>query len=344
MGTVYFLPLARLSMVAPFQGNQANCPRHCSIKDIPILKPLETSSGDLLADRRADYAEMLFGSGEHAAAAELMLGALELAPGWAMGWFRLGEFHEAAGALGEAAQAWRMALKLEPADRPGAALKLALIGAVPAAEAPPSAFVEALFDQYAEKFDDALVRTLQYRVPDLLIEAIRAAAREHFGIALDLGCGTGLMGERLRPVADVLEGYDISAEMLRKARSKGVYDRLAKADLQAFAYDGPKADLVTAADVFMYVGALDKIVAAVAAASREGGLFAFSVERHSGPEGFVLGDTRRYAHSETYVRDVLMRNGFSVLSLERHVIRQDRNEPVEGLIVVAKHMTARPEG
>ena len=34
------------------------------------------------------------------AAAELMLGALELAPGWAMGWFRLGEFHEAAGALG----------------------------------------------------------------------------------------------------------------------------------------------------------------------------------------------------------------------------------------------------
>ena len=67
------------------------------------MKPLQTSSGDVLADRRADYAEMLFASGDHAAAAELMLGALELAPDWSFGWFRLGEFHEAAGA-GEAAK------------------------------------------------------------------------------------------------------------------------------------------------------------------------------------------------------------------------------------------------
>ena len=93
-----------------------------------MAKPLDTSSGDILADRRADYAEMLFGSGEAGPAAELLLGALELAPGWAMGWFRLGEFHEAAGDMDAAAEAWRMAQKLDPADRAGAALKLALAG------------------------------------------------------------------------------------------------------------------------------------------------------------------------------------------------------------------------
>ena len=60
---------------------------------------------------------MLFGAGDHAAAAELMLGALELAPGWALGWFRLGEMHERAGAIDQAAEAWRMALNLDPADR-----------------------------------------------------------------------------------------------------------------------------------------------------------------------------------------------------------------------------------
>ncbi|WP_353643088.1 methyltransferase domain-containing protein [Mesorhizobium sp. WSM2239] len=302
------------------------------------MKPLETCSGDLLADRRADYAEMLFGSGEHTQAAELMLGALELAPGWAMGWFRLGEFHEAAGALDQASEAWRMVLKLDPADRSGAALKLALTGAAPAADAPPSAFVEALFDQYAEKFDDALVRGLEYRVPDLLAEAIRTVGREHFGLVLDLGCGTGLMGERLRPVADVLEGYDISAEMLRKARGKGVYDRLMKADLQTIQLAPASADLVTAADVFMYLGALDRIAAKVAVALRSGGLFAFSVERHPGTEDFILRDTRRYAHSEAYIRDLMARNGFAVPSLEMHIIRQDRSEPVEGLIVVAEHV------
>jgi predicted TPR repeat methyltransferase len=301
------------------------------------LKPLETSSGDLLADRRADYAEMLFGSGDHAAAAELMLGALELAPDWAMGWFRLGEFHEAAGALDQAAEAWRMALRLEPADRPGAALKLALIGAAEAADAPPSAFVEALFDQYAEKFDDALARTLEYRVPDLLAEAIRGHGRERFGPAIDLGCGTGLMGERLRSAAEILEGHDISAEMLRKASGKGVYDRLVKSDLQTITLPAESAALITAADVFMYVGALDGIVVKVASALRGGGLFAFSVERHAGPEDFVLRPSRRYAHSEKYVRGVLARNGFAAVSLEMHIIRQDRREPVEGLIVVAGH-------
>ncbi len=110
-----------------------------------------------------DYAEMLFASGDHAAAAELMLGALELAPDWALGWFRMGEMHEAAGALDQAAQAWRMALKLDPDDRAGAALKLELIGRAPASDAPPGAFVEALFDQYAAKFRQGAGR--QARLP-----------------------------------------------------------------------------------------------------------------------------------------------------------------------------------
>lgn len=69
------------------------------------MKPFQASSGDSNADRRADFAEMLFVSGEAAQAAELLLGALELAPQWAAGWFRLGEMQEAAGFLDQAAQA-----------------------------------------------------------------------------------------------------------------------------------------------------------------------------------------------------------------------------------------------
>jgi predicted TPR repeat methyltransferase len=300
-----------------------------------MAKPLDTSSGDLLADRRADYAEMLFGSGEAAPAAELMLGALELAPGWAMGWFRLGEFHEGAGDVEAAAEAWRMAQKLDPADRAGAGLKLAVIGKVDAADAPPSAFVEALFDQYAEKFDHALVDTLGYRVPEFLAEAIARARPGRFGLALDLGCGTGLMGERLRPFCDRLEGFDISAEMLRKARAKSVYDRLEKADLQAFSYDGPKADLATAADVFMYVGALEGVLETVVALLAEDGLFALSVEKLDAADGFALQPSRRYAHADAYVRQMLKGVGLAVVSLEEQIIRQDRNEPVTGLIVTA---------
>jgi predicted TPR repeat methyltransferase len=284
------------------------------------LKPLQLSSGDLRADRRADYAEMMFSEGAYGAAAELMLGALELAPQWALGWFRLGEMHEAAGMPDAAAEAWRTALKLDPDDHAGAALKLELIGRAPASAAPPSAFVEALFDQYARSFDQSLVGKLGYRVPELLFEAVAGTGRPRFAHAVDLGCGTGLMGERLRPSCDFLEGFD----------------RLAKADLQKLDRPVGKADLASAADVFIYVGALDGIFARVAAALASGGLFAFSVEKHDGPEPFRLRETRRYAHSEGYVRRVLVRVGLGIVSLGAVTIRQDRNHPVEGLIAVAR--------
>ncbi|BCH35304.1 methyltransferase [Mesorhizobium sp. L-8-10] len=300
------------------------------------MKSLPRSSGDLLADRRADYAEMLFAAADHAAAAELMLGALELAPGWAMGWFRLGEMREAAGALGEAAEAWRMALKLDPDDRPGAALKLELAGAAPASSAPPGAFVEALFDQYATTFDQSLVEKLAYRVPELLFEAIRATGERRFETAVDLGCGTGLMGERLRPVAGFLEGHDISAAMLKKAEARKIYDRLAKSDLQSLALPAASADLVVAADVFIYIGMIDGVVSRTAAALRPGGLFAFSVEKHDGPEDLVLRPSRRYAHSQAYLQRLLDQSGLTVLWLDAQPIRMDRGEPIAGLLVLAE--------
>lgn len=300
------------------------------------MTTLPRCSGDILADRRADYAEMLFANGEHAAAAELMLSAMELAPGWVLGWFRLGEFHEAAGETCAAEKAWRTTLALDPADHAGAALRLALIGADAQPTAPPSAFVEGLFDEYADRFDASLTGALGYRAPELLERAIRRAAPgRQFPRALDLGCGTGLMGVRLRSLVGKLEGQDISSAMLRKAEARGVYDRLDKSDLQMLALDPASVDLVTAADVFIYLGALDRVFATVAGGLSAGGLFAFSVEALDADGGFRLRETRRYAHSEAYLRETLASVGLTPAALERDTIRKDRNEPVAGLIVIA---------
>lgn len=325
------------------------------------MTSMQFSSGDLTADRRADYAELLFAGGEIAAAAGLMTDTLALVPAWAAGWYRLGEMRESAGEAAGAAEAYAEALRLDPADRLGASLKLGLLGAAHAIDAPPSAFVETLFDQYADRFDQALVERLAYRVPDLIAEALAAAGARRFAHVVDLGCGTGLMGERLRHSTSFLDGVDISAGMLKKAEAKRVYDRLSRQDLQTFdpavfglaasppnadavsaSSDGAgpwssvPADLVVAADVFLYIGALDRIVSAGAAMLPDGGLFAFSVERHDGPEPMVLRPSRRYAHSEVPLRDLLAAAGFSVVSLAAHPIRMDRGEPIEGLIVVAR--------
>lgn len=299
------------------------------------MLPLQLSSGDLVADRRAGYAQMLFDGGDRAAATGLMREALQLAPGWAAGWYRLGEMLSDDGRAAEAADAWREVLRLDPADRLGATLKLGLMGVVDGIDAPPAGFVEALFDQYAPDFDASLLERLDYRVPELLADAIARAAPGNFSHLVDLGCGTGLMGERLARHVSFLEGVDISANMLKRAEAKQIYGRLARADLNFLEFPAGM-DIVTAADVFMYVGALDGLVARIAAALPAGGTFAFSVEHHGGPEHFVLRQSRRYAHSEAYLRRLLGGSGFDILSLERAAIRTDRGQPIEGLIVVAR--------
>ncbi|MEO3998051.1 methyltransferase [Mesorhizobium sp. CAU 1732] len=304
------------------------------------MKKLFQSSGDLLADRRADYAEMLASSDDHAAAADLMRDALTLVPAWSAGWFRMGEMLHAAGRVAEAADAWREALRLDPSDRLGAALQLELAGTISVAGVPSSAFAETLFDQYAATFDASLVGRLLYRAPQMMSEAIARTGITTFAHAVDLGCGTGLMGERLRGIASYLEGSDISSGMLAKARDKGVYDRLEQRDLLTLEASPTKVDLVTAADVFIYLGRLERIIATVSDMLAAGGVFAFTVERHDGPEPLILRESRRYAHSERYIRDLLAANGFETAEIGTAQLRCDRNAAVEGLIVVARRAGA----
>ncbi|TIN13559.1 MAG: SAM-dependent methyltransferase, partial [Mesorhizobium sp.] len=95
---------------------------------------------------------------------------------------------------------------------------------------------------------------------------------------------------------------DISARMLKQARAKGAYDFLGKADLRDFSYAGPKADLVTVADVFIYVGGLGGMMKTIAGLLARDGLFAFSVEKLAGSGDFVLQPSRRFAHAQHYVR------------------------------------------
>lgn len=299
------------------------------------MKRVQLSSGDLLADRRAGYAELCFAEGDYPTAAELMRDALLLVPLWPAGQFRLGEMLEAAGRTADAVEAWHVALRLDPEDRLGASLKLALAGAV-APVPPPAHFVEMLFDQYAEDFEAALVDRLDYKVPELIDAALARIGRPPFHRVADLGCGTGLMGERLRDRTAVLEGFDISAEMLKRAEAKAIYDRLEKADLNDFRPEKGAFDLVTAADVFMYLGPVEAILRTTRDMLQSAGLLAFSVEKHDGPEDFILRPSRRYAHSRSSIERLLGSNGFQSAGIEEAVIRQDRGQPVEGLIVVAE--------
>lgn len=310
----------------------------------------QLSSGDVLADRRADYARMLGESGDFAGAAELMEQALELVPGWAAGWFQRGEFHEKAGDRESAIAALREVIRLDADDMFGAGLKLAFLGDCAAPDHPPSRYVERLFDDYAGRFDKALVERLEYSVPGKLA-ALAGSIGRQFPLAVDLGCGTGLFGVEIRALCGRLEGYDLSRNMLREAAEKGVYDHLGQADLSLDSEGSglfgaargeitglARADLIGAADVLMYLGDLDAPFRLAASLVSPGGHFAFSVEDGGDGDGFTLVQSLRYAHSASYVRGLLAERGFQLLREERTVIRQDGGKPVHGILYLAERV------
>jgi predicted TPR repeat methyltransferase len=299
------------------------------------------SSGDVLADRRYGRAKAYAAEGDVAAAADLLAQALERAPRFASAWFALGEIRAQQGDRAGAVTAFRAARAADPIDRHGAALHLARLGVGDPAAAMTPGYVRALFDQYAPDFERALVEGLGYRGPTLLREALRAVATARhrafrFGRAVDLGCGTGLVGEALRACCGTIVGVDLSSAMAAAARRKGVYAETVVGDMVEFIAGRPEGscDLVVAGDALVYLADLAPVCRAVARALAPDGLFAFTTETHVGP-GIVLGEKLRYAHGADHVRAALAAAGLVPFALDPAATRSEGGVMVPGLVVVA---------
>ncbi|CAA7620847.1 tetratricopeptide repeat protein [Magnetospirillum sp. SS-4] len=264
--------------------------------------------------------------------------AVTAAPQSAEAHWCLAEARRALGQPARAATLYRRCLELDPDDRHGAALGLAQVTAAPPPERAPGAYVRQLFDDYAGTFDAALVDKLGYRAPAVLAEALGRVLGGRTGLAvLDAGCGTGLAAAVLRPLAARLDGIDLSPAMVDKARQRHLYDRLDVGELvQALAGRAGGYDLVAAADVLVYFGELAPVMAAAHSALRDGGLFAFTVERADDCASYVLGAKNRYAHAVEHIRDRAAAAGFDVAVMEPAVTRREAGADVPGLVVVLR--------
>ena len=291
----------------------------------------EPDNLEALGHRATALAEL----GQAGEALQLLDRLLSLAAGNAAAWTLRGtllrELHRAE----EAAQSYRSALA-HGADRELMAYYLAALQPGGLAGPPPATaprhYVQSLFDGYADGFEDHLVDVLQYRAPQMLADGLDAPGRR-FDRALDLGCGTGLCGVLLRPLAGHLTGVDLSGNMVRQAKARGVYDDVVESDIAEYlAGAGQLFDLVVAADVFIYVGALEAVFEGAARAIRPGGVFCFSVEREDS-QVLALRPSRRYAHSRRYVEALAAKNGFGISAMAEHPIRNDQGSPIDGLFV-----------
>ena len=253
---------------------------------------------------------------------------------------------EKAGELDQSAEAWREVLMIDPADHCGAAVRLAAMGRGEPPEKASAAYLETLFDQTAMVFDDLMVGHLGYSVPDLVRQLLEKSGMQSIGRVLDLGCGTGLTGENLRPFAERITGVDISEKMVEMAWDRGVYDDLYVAELVQFLDEEQENswDMITATDVLIYFGDLEPFVRAAHRVLSPGGTLLFSSETlpkaDFGDRDWVVNQNQRFSHRGRYIRRILASAGFGIDSFELIIVRMDSDEPVPGHMVLAKKLHA----
>lgn len=294
---------------------------------------LATQGGDLFATR--GRARSLYALGRLTEALAGYDATLALEPGCVISLMQCGDVLLRLGRHDEGVQMLQrvLALGVDAQRDQHTRFVLATVGEDAMPEQAPAAYVRELFDGYAEGFDEALVQQLDYRTPQLLAGLLDDAPGATLSV-LDLGCGTGLCGPCLRPLAARLVGVDLSARMLDKARERGLYDALDCAELTAWlAACDDSFDLVLAADVFVYLGDLSAVFADVRRVLRPGGRFAFSVEAAQEDE-VELAPTRRYRHALSYLQGLAEQYGFAPLRSQSCVLRCNQGAEVMGHLLL----------
>lgn len=208
----------------------------------------------------------------------------------------------------------------------------------------PQDYVKNLFDNYAVQYDEHLCKALKYTLPERiegLLASLPSAAidlKKARKSALDLGCGTGLLGSRLKPYFSTLWGVDLSQKMLDLAQKTEYYDQLFCADMESFFQNtSMKFELITAAEVFEYCGDLSTLFSEIAHHLKPQGLFIFSTESTQ-EKDFILQETARFAHNPEYIHRLAKQNSFNILQEIPLSARLQNNQPLSSrLFLLALH-------
>ncbi len=190
-------------------------------------------------------------------------------------------------------------------------------------------FSEKLFDNFANNYELVLEK-INYSLP----RRIRELTGDVKGTIVDLGCGSGLVGQALKNTQNQIIGIDISRKMLKKAAEKNIYAKLIKADITAFCQQKIKEidpSLVVAADVFGYIGNLSPLLEAL-----KGYKICFSVEILTKDGDYELNEAGRFVYNISYLEQLLSNKGFAHINKYDVVLRQEDGQDVKGALYFAQ--------
>lgn len=228
---------------------------------------------------------------------------------------------------------YRQVLTVRPKDDAAHYMLASLLG-TPLDRA-PDAYVRLFFDAYAEGFEKSLVDGLGYDTPRQLFTCLQGCTglqdmKNHYAHGLDLGCGTGLSGIAFKKIVTVLDGVDLSANMLAQAAAKGCYQGLYQDSISHYLQTTKVTyDFFLATDVFIYVGELDDIFTGLRAVARPGAMFCFSTETLAS-SGYQLQQTGRFAYSRDYIHKIAAATGWTVVTGKETKLRKEKERWLAG--------------
>ncbi len=230
---------------------------------------------------------------------------------------------------------------LEEPDNPVAKHLLVAYKKQQAPEQCAHQYIERTFDGFANSFENILGR-LKYCGPQLVEDYLAtlnlSAASQS---VLDLGCGTGLVGEILKPYSRLLVGVDLSQSMLDRAAAKQLYQQLHKSDIRDFLLSShDQYDLITCMDTLIYLGRLDEIFTLIYQKLTTGGILVFSTEKPLEDHwlDYQLNISGRYSHHHDYLTTLLNNTGFKIEKMCDVAIRKESGCPIEGEFVCARRV------
>ena len=312
-----------------------------------VLKGLEQLDPSINSYKRAiaikpDYAEahnnlgiILMDLGKIEEALKSYERAIEIQPDYAEAYYHLGIAYQRAANESMSIKSFKRALDIQPNYGEAQHMLNSLSGY--RSKEPPRQYVEKLFDDYAENFDKSLVEELGYRLPFFLKDFIQELnlTNAKFEKVIDLGCGTGLLGDELRNFSENITGVDLSQNMISKARERGIYDNLIVGDIvDTLRSTREKYDLFIALDLLIYIGDIVNITNAIKDCCQKNSFFILSIESQKDGD-YSLLKTGRYSHSLEYVLSITSDN-FRLINAKEVNLRKENGKWVPGQIIVLK--------
>jgi len=286
---------------------------------------LDPTSIDTLYNLAGCYRE----TNRHQAAVQTYLKVLSIEPEHKSATNNLAYMYHFLGENEKAVHYYTKVLEYNPDHQAARHMLTALSGS--GAESAPESYIAGVFDDYSTKYEQSLVAELKYTVPAQLRSTFDTLDWcKQFEHGLDLGCGTGLSGEAFADIVGRFDGIDLSENMLQIAAEKDIYHTLHKDNIISFLNTATDIfDFYIAADVFGYVGDLQRMFTLLRERAGQTGLFCFSTEKLEEGE-YRLRQTGRFAHSTEYIERLAAATGWVVLNRQDQPIRRERDSWIEG--------------